>query len=100
MKELTYNEFTSSYKTSKNKKILLDVRTPDEAAGGKILEATLIPLQELDTRYDELSKNSEIYIHCRSGKRAQAAAALLEKNGFSQVFVAIDCGYEQLKSHF
>ena len=100
MESLSYIDFTNNYKKTKNKKILLDVRSLEEVAAGKIPEATVIPVQELDSRYSELSKDAEIYIHCRSGKRAQAAAALLESHGFSQVFVASDCGYDQLKDHF
>lgn len=62
---------------------LLDVRQPEEFAQGHIEGATLIPLNELETRLAELPKNKRIVAYCRSGHRSGQALTLLQKHGFS-----------------
>lgn len=66
--------------------VLLDVRTPEEWANdGRSPDAILIPLQELETRVNELDKNDTIIVICRSGNRSQPAAEFLRQRGFSRV---------------
>ncbi len=65
--------------------ILLDVRQPEEYAAGHIENALLIPLGELDMRSDELDKNKEIVVYCRSGRRSRMGADKLIKSGFTRV---------------
>jgi molybdopterin/thiamine biosynthesis adenylyltransferase/rhodanese-related sulfurtransferase len=65
---------------------VLDVREPHEYPIANI-GAPLIPVGELEKRIGELAeeKNSEIYIHCRSGARSQKAALILKQAGFTNV---------------
>ena len=67
--------------------LLLDVRTSGEFEGnlGHIEGATLIPLQELENRLDELTekKENEIIVICRSGNRSGRATNILRKEGFN-----------------
>jgi sulfur-carrier protein adenylyltransferase/sulfurtransferase len=65
---------------------VLDVREPHEYPIANI-GAPLIPVGDLEKRIGELSaqKDSEIYIHCRSGARSQKAALILKNAGFSNV---------------
>ncbi len=67
--------------------LLLDVRTSGEFEGnlGNIEGATLIPLQELESRLDELAekKENEIIVICRSGNRSGRATNILRKEGFN-----------------
>ncbi|GIV92825.1 MAG: hypothetical protein KatS3mg056_1534 [Chloroflexus sp.] len=50
---------------------LLDVRTPAEfVQDGRIAQATLIPLQELEQRLSELPTDKPIVCICRSGNRS------------------------------
>jgi sulfur-carrier protein adenylyltransferase/sulfurtransferase len=65
---------------------VLDVREPHEYPIANI-GAPLIPVGDLEKRIGELAaeKNSEIYIHCRSGARSQKAALILKNAGFSNV---------------
>ncbi len=67
--------------------ILLDVRTPEEwAQDGHIEGATLIPLQELpDRAAQELPKDAEIIVYCRSGNRSAQAASYLVDAGYGDV---------------
>ena len=65
---------------------VLDVREPHEVQIANI-GAPLIPVGDLEKRIGELAsqKNSEIYIHCRSGARSQKAALILKQAGFTNV---------------
>ncbi|SOC24025.1 rhodanese-related sulfurtransferase [Ureibacillus xyleni] len=66
--------------------VLLDVREEVEYAFGHIEGAKSIPLGELEDRLNELDKEQEIYIVCRTGKRSDLAASKLAANGFTKVF--------------
>jgi len=65
---------------------ILDVREEAEFAFGHIEGATSIPMDELDSRMNELDKNQEIYVICRTGKRSDLAAQKLAKHGFEKVY--------------
>ncbi len=67
------------------KGLLIDVREPDEHAIAHIEGARLIPLQTLPDRIEELPKDREILIHCKSGRRSAKAVELLLDHGFSRV---------------
>ncbi len=62
--------------------ILLDVREPFEQAIARIEGARLIPLGELESRLQELPRDRQIAVHCRTGVRSAKAVGLLEKAGF------------------
>ncbi|WEG12122.1 sulfurtransferase TusA family protein [Pullulanibacillus sp. KACC 23026] len=64
---------------------ILDVRESAEYAFGHIPGAKHIPLGELEERFDELEKDAEIYVVCRSGHRSDRASQALTKKGFSKV---------------
>jgi rhodanese-related sulfurtransferase len=66
--------------------ILLDVRTPEEWADGHIDGATLIPLDELETRAaSELPQDADIVVYCRSGNRSAQAADYLSGAGYTHI---------------
>ncbi|HET7616497.1 MAG TPA: sulfurtransferase TusA family protein [Bacillales bacterium] len=64
---------------------VLDVREPAEYAFGHIPGSKTIPLGELEERSDELNKDDEIYVICRTGNRSDLAAANLSAKGFQNV---------------
>ena len=64
---------------------LLDVRTPDEWNEVHIPNTTLIPLDELKGRVNELPKGVEIVVVCRSGNRSQEGRDILRQAGFEPV---------------
>lgn len=64
---------------------LLDVRQPDEVAGGTLPGALNIPLDELPTRLSELDRSRRTVALCRSGGRSAQAAELLTSVGFTDV---------------
>ena len=61
---------------------LLDVREPDETARGIIEGAHLIPLSQIPVQIDQLPKDKEIYVICRSGNRSSRACSFLSDRGF------------------
>jgi sulfur-carrier protein adenylyltransferase/sulfurtransferase len=65
---------------------LLDVRQPAEYRQTHIPGATLIPLGELDWRLYELDRGKPIIVYCASGVRSRAAASLLLRAGFAEVY--------------
>jgi len=62
---------------------LLDVRQPQELAVEQVSGAFNIPLPELRARLDELPRDREIHVICRSGQRAYYATRILLQNGFN-----------------
>ncbi|MGG3560858.1 sulfurtransferase TusA family protein [Neobacillus rhizosphaerae] len=66
--------------------VVLDVREEAEYMFNHIPNAVSIPLGELDERVNELSKEAEIFVVCRTGNRSDFAAQKLTENGFSKVF--------------
>lgn len=65
---------------------LVDVREPSEYAIANIEGSQLIPLGELMTRLNELSRNDEIALLCRSGGRSGQALLWLREAGFSKLY--------------
>jgi NADPH-dependent 2,4-dienoyl-CoA reductase/sulfur reductase-like enzyme/rhodanese-related sulfurtransferase len=61
---------------------LLDVRNPPELAVESVPGAMNIPLPQLRARLDELPRDREILVICRSGGRAYFATRILLQNGF------------------
>ncbi len=71
---------------------ILDVRQKEEYDAGHIKNAASIPLDTLPDHINDLPKNKEIVVYCRSGKRSAQAVAFLHAQGFMNV-VSLDGGY-------
>jgi rhodanese-related sulfurtransferase len=56
---------------------LVDVRTPSEFSTGHIAGAVNIPLDQIESRVDDLDPNSPLVLVCKAGTRACIAADLL-----------------------
>jgi rhodanese-related sulfurtransferase len=67
---------------------ILDVREPFELAVENVPDAVNIPLGELRSRLDELPRDREIHVICRSGQRAYYATRLLLQKDFKARNVA------------
>ncbi|MDE5413417.1 sulfurtransferase TusA family protein [Alkalihalobacterium chitinilyticum] len=68
---------------------VLDVREELEFEFKHIPGSVSIPLGELKLRLDELAREEDIYVICRTGNRSDFACHLLEKNGFKKVWNVI-----------
>jgi rhodanese-related sulfurtransferase len=64
---------------------LLDVRTQEEWDEYHIPGTTLIPLDELGARVDEVPADQNVVVVCRSGNRSQAGRDTLRDAGYTQV---------------
>ncbi len=64
---------------------LLDVRQPGEYQEFHIPGAHLVPLKELPDRIEELDRNRETIVYCRSGARSNAACQILRGHSFPRV---------------
>lgn len=62
--------------------VLLDVRTESELEAGRFPNALNIPLNDLRDRMDELDREQEYIISCRSGQRSYIGERLLKQSGF------------------
>jgi rhodanese-related sulfurtransferase len=68
--------------------LLLDVRTPEEYAGGHLPGAVNIPHTELAARVAELdgARERDIVVYCRTGSRTAQALEVLGEAGFKRLF--------------
>src|SRR5213082_3546973 len=65
---------------------IVDVREEFEYDIARIEGSKLIPLGELQERLDELQKDEEIILLCKSGTRSAHAAQLLRAAGFARAY--------------
>jgi rhodanese-related sulfurtransferase len=67
--------------------LVLDVRTPAEYQRGHLENAVLIPVQELQSRWQELEKykNQDILLYCATGNRSTVGAKILIDAGFQRI---------------
>ena len=77
-----------SHWQSARTEFLLDVREPVELAVESVPEALNIPLGQLRARLDELPRDREIHVLCRSGQRAYYAARILLQQGFKAKIIS------------
>ena len=70
----------------KDKKIqFIDVRTPREYKGGHVKQFKNIPVHLLKNESNQLKKDQEVVIICRSGNRSMKACRILKKQGFDNL---------------
>ena len=70
---------------SREERVLVDVRTPEEYALGTIDDAINVPLDELRERLDEIAHDKPIYLFCGVGLRGYLASNILKANGYRDV---------------
>lgn len=80
--------FEEVYKIIENDEdyLIIDVRTEEEYNTGHLKSALLLPVQDLEGRLGEFSKDESIIVYCASGRRSRAAAEILLDNGFTQIY--------------
>jgi rhodanese-related sulfurtransferase len=64
---------------------ILDVRSQEEWDEFHIAGSTLIPLDQLADRVNEVPKDRDIVVVCRSGRRSQSGANILQNAGYTHV---------------
>ena len=66
---------------------LLDVRENDEWAAGHAPDAVHVRLSEIPARTDEIPRDREVYVICRTGLRSAYVAQALSGAGWNAVNV-------------
>lgn len=64
---------------------VLDVRKPGEFSSEHIENATSFPLDFINKHMSEVDRETEYYLHCRSGYRSTIAASILKARGFEKL---------------
>ena len=84
---LSPEDFAEALKTDTTA-VVVDVRTPEEYAGGHLAGAVLLDVQNAEAfarGLDRLSRQKTYYVYCRSGRRSMTAAGRMRAAGFSVV---------------
>ena len=83
-KEASFSDF---YNSNSNK-LLIDVRTPEEFIEKRALGSINIDFYEENFNDDilKISKEDDVYIYCRSGRRSELTVRFLLENGFENVY--------------
>ena len=86
-KHLSTDEAIKFMATEKNY-LIVDVRTPEEYEKRHIPNAILLPIEEIRAgKLDALpDKNQTLLIYCWTGRRAETAAEILSKRGYTKIF--------------
>jgi rhodanese-related sulfurtransferase len=77
--------------------ILLDIRSPAEFRGGHIVNAKLMPVDEIEKGAQKPDGKKPLVIYCRSGKRCFRVLQILA-NGGREVLV-LEGGLERWPGH-
>lgn len=90
-REAAYRELTASEAAALIRSVdplILDVRTPAEYERGRIPGSVLLPLQQLQTRWQEIAGHAQrpVLIYCATGNRSTVAAKILIDRGFRRVY--------------
>ena len=65
--------------------LLLDVREPAELQVSRIEGSLTIPMGDVPGRLDELDRDREIVVHCKSGGRSAKVVQFLVRQGYERV---------------
>lgn len=65
--------------------VVLDVRAESEWKIQHIDTSVNIPLNHLEKRLGEVTRDRQVVVHCATGYRSSIAASLLEKHGIKNV---------------
>ena len=86
-------------KTQEAGVVTLDVRTPDEFAGGHLVNALNIDVEgaTFDSELSKLDKDATYAVYCRSGRRSSVAIDRMKDAGFTNV-VNMNAGILELQA--
>lgn len=85
---------------NKGKAAIIDIRDQKAYRAGHLLNAIHVPYDSLGERIPRIEKlkTQPVIVVCEDGKRSRAAADLLRKSGFTQVF-SLDGGMTEWKTN-
>lgn len=71
--------------------VVIDVRSPEEFASGRVPDARLMPLETIHATCLDLNRSEPVYLICHAGMRSQMAAKILAGQGFAHL-INVDGG--------
>ncbi|SFJ38906.1 Rhodanese-related sulfurtransferase [Halobacillus dabanensis] len=84
IKEITPQQVEEKIKQNEDITVI-DVREDEEVAQGMVPNAKHIRLADIPQKVEELPKEQEYVMVCRSGRRSMNAAEFMQGKGFSKV---------------
>ena len=90
-KMITMEELHPSFQKLGANELILDVRTPQEFAEGRVPGSKNIPFDQVMAHSETLKKYSTVYLYCRAGSRSSAAYSTLLALGLNNL-VCVDEG--------
>ncbi|MCK4839362.1 MAG: hypothetical protein KAS94_11220 [Desulfobulbaceae bacterium] len=78
--EISIEKFKEVLANNPDGVIIIDVRTNEEAAKGKLINSVHIPLNKLELRLADIPEDKEIILHCTTGARARMAYSFLSQH--------------------
>jgi adenylyltransferase/sulfurtransferase len=82
--EITVKELKERFDRGE-RPLVIDVREPYEAEIAVMPHTKLIPMNEVQNHLDELPRDEEIILHCRSGKRSMSVLEYLQSQGYTKL---------------
>lgn len=82
---ITMRQFIDLFPQIDAKDLIIDVRSEEEYADGHIPGAKHIPYTDIPYQLDELRDAKDIYLYCKMGGRALAAANYLRDLGWTNI---------------
>ena len=91
---LSAADFKTKLNTAGEQINLVDVRTPNEYAGGNIKGAVNINFfdDDFEAQIAKLNKDLPTFVYCQAGGRSQKACNAFEKLGFKEIY-ELEVGY-------
>lgn len=82
--EMTVTQLNDLYQRGE-RPVVIDVREPYEYEIAQIPHTRLIPMNDVPAQLNEIPRDEEIILHCRSGKRSQQVLEYLQSQGFTKL---------------
>lgn len=100
--DFTMDNLHELWQSKPESTLIMDNRTPEEFAKGHVPGSVNIPLGTENDNIDRLKQFDQVYIYCRSGRRAQTTFTNLSFQGLEHLYCIshsgmpdwIDAGYE------
>lgn len=84
---ISIDEFEKKLSQTTNAQ-LVDVRTPEEYAGGHLANAVNMDIksENYKDQFSKLDKSKPVFVYCLAGARSAKAATIMQEMGFTEVY--------------
>lgn len=93
IQSIDLNTFAHKFKSGEVKHVL-DVRKPTEYSGEHLENADNLPLDFINDSMGGIDRDTEYFMHCRSGYRSTIAASILKARGFDKL-INVLAGFDE-----